>query len=444
MKRFLAELRIKPKEFRAVLDETAFKGKAGLPCNCPKDGYGPRTFGSSRSLMKTGQEAADVPMDQPTDTITAAPDKAVNQGLSQAAELSVILPTFNEAANIPLVLELLRKTLEGVRWEAIIVDDNSPDGTTDVSRKIAASDPQVRVIRRIGRRGLSGACIEGMLASSAPFVAVMDADLQHDETLLPQMLAELRSGNYDLAVASRKVEGGTVGEGLSKVRAWGSNIANGLAQKLLNVSLTDPMSGFFMIRRDKAEELAPKLSSQGFKILLDLVSSAGGTLRIKELPFTFKERLHGESKLDTLVTLDYFGLLMAKYFGNVVSVRFLMFGLVGASGLFVHLLALKLFLDMAGLEFNLAQTGASFVAMTSNFFLNNQLTYRDRRLTGLGVIVGLLTFYAVCSVGVLANVGVANLIYSDPSYWWFAGAAGAIMGAVWNYAASSALTWRKS
>ncbi len=364
--------------------------------------------------------------------------------MPRAAELSIVLPTFNEAQNVPILIELLHETLDGIDWEAIVVDDNSPDGTTEAARALARQDPRVRVIRRIGRRGLSGACIEGMLASSADYVAVMDADLQHDEALLPEMFAELKRGETDLVVASRKVEGGTIGEGLSKFRTLGSNIANSLAQKLLNVSLSDPMSGFFMIRREKAEEIAPRLSAQGFKILLDIVSSFGGRLRIKELPFTFRERQHGESKLDTLVTLDYFGLLLAKYFGNAISVRFLMFGLVGASGLVVHLIALRLFLVVGDYGFNLAQTAASFVAMTSNFFLNNQLTYRDRRLTGIKVIQGLLTFYAVCSVGVLANVGVAGLIYQDPAYWLFAGTAGAIMGAVWNYAASSALTWRKS
>lgn len=379
-----------------------------------------------------------------TDEKTSQAASANEQGkLVKAAEVSIVLPTFNEAQNIPILIDRLSETLEGIAWEAIIVDDNSPDGTSEIARRIASHNPRVRVIRRIGRRGLSGACIEGMLASSAPFVAVMDADLQHDEALLPKMFAELESGTVDLVVASRKVAGGDVGTGLSAFRAWGSNVANGLAQKLLKVSLTDPMSGFFMIRREEAEALASKLSAQGFKILLDIVSSAEGRLRIKELPFTFRERQHGESKLDTLVTLDYFGLLLAKYFGDVVSVRFLMFGLVGASGLVVHLFALRMFLVFGDLSFNMAQTAASFVAMTSNFFLNNQLTYRDRRLRGAKVIQGLLTFYAVCSVGVLANVGVASLIYAEPSYWWFAGTAGAIMGAVWNYAASSALTWRK-
>lgn len=359
------------------------------------------------------------------------------------ADVSVVLPTYNERENIPELLRRLDAALGQVRWEVIIVDDNSPDGTADLARDIAATDPRVRVIRRIGRRGLSGACVEGMLASSAKYVAVMDADLQHDETLLPRMYEILSGGEADLVVASRHAEGGNVGSGLSRIRAWGSGFANSLARTFLHVRLSDPMSGFFMIRREEVERLAPKLSAQGFKILLDLVASARGSLRVKELPFVFRERLHGESKLDTLVALDYLGLLVAKFFGDIVSVRFLMFGMVGASGVIVHLAALKLVLDGLGLMFIASQTVATFVAMTWNFFLNNRLTYRDRRLRGLSIIRGLLTFYAVCSVGVLANVGVANLIYENDAVWFVAGAAGAAMGAVWNYAASSVLTWRK-
>ncbi len=361
-----------------------------------------------------------------------------------APELTVVLPTYNERDNLPLMVERLGRVLAGVAYEIVVVDDNSPDGTADVGRAIAARDPRVRVIRRVGRRGLSGACVEGMLASSAEVVAVMDADLQHDESLLPEMLGRLRSGAVDLVVASRHVEGGDVGEGLSKIRAAGSGLANRLARRLLNVTLSDPMSGYFMIRRAEVERLAPKLSSQGFKILLDIVATARGSLRIAELPFTFRERLHGDSKLDTLVALDYLGLLVSKLFGDLVSVRFLMFGLVGASGVVVHLVALKAALELIGLPFNAAQTLATVVAMTTNFYLNNRLTYRDRRLTGLAALRGLLSFYAVCSVGVLANVGVANLIYEREPIWWLAGAAGAAMGAVWNYAASSVLTWRKA
>jgi dolichol-phosphate mannosyltransferase len=252
-------------------------------------------------------------------------------------ELTVILPTYNERANVPLIVAALRRALAGIAFEVVFVDDNSPDGTAAIAHEIAATDPRVRVIRRIGRRGLAGACIEGMLSSSAPFVAVMDADLQHDETLLPKMLAALKAGDTDLAVASRRAEGGVIGEGLSRVRAAGSNLANSLAQRLLKVTLTDPMSGFFMLRRPIVDELAPKLSAQGFKILLDIVASGEGRLRIVEFPFVFRERREGESKLDTLVTFDYLGLLVSKYSGDRLSVRFLMFALVGASGVLVQL-----------------------------------------------------------------------------------------------------------
>lgn len=359
-------------------------------------------------------------------------------------ELTVVLPTYNERANIPLILAALHKALAGIAFELVFVDDNSPDGTAAAAREIAATDRRVRVIRRIGRRGLAGACIEGMLSSSSPFIAVMDADLQHDETLLPKMLAALKAGDVDLAVASRRAEGVAIGEGLSSIRASGSNLANALAQKLLKVTLSDPMSGFFMLRRPIVDELASKLSTQGFKILLDIVASGEGRLRIVEFPFIFRARREGESKLDTLVTFDFLGLLVSKLFGDLVSVRFLMFSLVGAIGVLVHLFALRGSMLGLGLDFNAAQALATFVAMTTNFVLNNQLTYRDCRLSGLAMLRGLLTFYAVCSVGVLANVGVANMIYENEPVWWLAGTAGAAMGAVWNYAASSVFTWRKA
>ena len=371
----------------------------------------------------------------------------------RAPRLSVVLPTFNERDNLPVLIERLDATLAGIAWEAIVVDDNSPDGTTEVARRLANSDPRIRVIRRVGRRGLSGACIEGMLASSAEFVAVMDADLQHDETLLPKMLAKLAgdgtAGNpgADLAVASRHVEGGAVGDGLSAVRASGSGLANRLARIFLHVDLSDPMSGFFMIRRAEVERLAPQLSSQGFKILLDIVASAKGSLRIVELPFVFRERLHGQSKLDTLVALDFLGLILSKLVGDLVSVRFLMFMMVGASGVVVHMVALFSLIEGFAMNFQVAQTAATFVAMTTNFYLNNRLTYRDRRLHGWATLRGLLTFYVVCGFGVIANVGVASLIYQEDAgriLIGVAGAAGAVMGAVWNYAASSVLTWRKA
>jgi dolichol-phosphate mannosyltransferase len=364
-----------------------------------------------------------------------------------APELTIVVPSYNERDNIPVLFERVDAALRGVSWEMVVVDDDSPDGTWDVVKRMAQKDGRIRCIRRVGRRGLSGACIEGILASASTYCAVMDADLQHDETLLPKLLAALRDG-AELAVGSRYVSGGSSGAGFSSVRQWGSETATRLARSFLKIQINDPMSGFFMVRRDRFEELAPKLSKEGFKILLDLVSAAETPLKAVEIPFTFRERLTGESKLDSLVTAEYLGLLFSKLSGGVLPVRFLMFAAVGGSGVFVHLAALAVVLDWLGdmridAAFEWAQFAATMVAMTWNFLLNNQLTYRDRRLRGFQILTGLVTFYVVCFVGTIANVGVASWIHTSltPSAF-VAGLAGALMGSVFNYAASSVLTWR--
>jgi dolichol-phosphate mannosyltransferase len=359
-----------------------------------------------------------------------------------APQLSVIVPTFNERDNVTTLFRRLDAALAGVAWEVIFVDDNSPDGTSDVVGDLARRDTRVRCIRRIGRRGLSGACIEGILASSAPFAAVIDADLQHDETQLPKMLAILQGGDAELVVGSRYVEGGSA-DSFNKQRAGASALATEVAKRVLRVKIADPMSGFFMIRRDRFEQLAPQLSTQGFKILLDIVATASGGLRIKEIPYTFGSRLHGESKLDSMVALDFLGLVLAKWTPDIVSLRFLMFAMVGSIGVFVHFAALFIALRGFELPFAVAQGAGALLAMTSNFVLNNFLTYRDQRLKGYAILRGLLLFYLVCGVGLAANVGVAFSVYAQEPIWWLAGAAGALMGVVWNYAMSGLFVWRK-
>jgi dolichol-phosphate mannosyltransferase len=358
-----------------------------------------------------------------------------------APELSVIVPAYHERANVPVLVDLLRHALAGVDWEVIVVDDDSGDGTAAAVRAIGEHDARVRCIRRIGRRGLSGACLEGMLASQARYVAVMDADLQHDEALLPAMLATLRQGDNDLVVASRHVDGGS-DDAFSVLRSRISRGANFLARRLLKVELTDPMSGFFMVRRAVVEEIAPDLSSQGFKILLDIVATKNGTLRFAELPYVFRARQHGESKLDAGVALDFIALLVAKLTNDTVSFRFLMFCFVGLTGVGIHMAALLVGLNIGGLRFGAAQTAATVLAIAWNFVLNNALTYRDQRLTGWSFVTGLIWFELICAVGAISNVGVANWIYNSDPEWWIAGLGGALMGAVWNYIVSAQLVWQ--
>lgn len=356
-------------------------------------------------------------------------------------ELSVIVPTFNERENVPVLVDLLRKALPDVAWEMIIVDDDSPDGTADVARAIGASDPRIRCLRRIGRRGLSGACLEGMLASNARYAAVIDADLQHDERLLLPMLEKLRADEADIVIGTRYAEGGVV-DTFSTERKWISLLATRLANKVLGLNLSDPLSGFFMLRRDAVETFAHKLSTQGFKILLDIVSTAGKSLRVAELPYQFRSRNSGVSKLDTRIALDYAGLVLAKATSGLLSLRFIFFCMVGVVGIGVHFVVLSIGVALLGLSFQWAQTLAIIVAIANNFALNNAITYRDRRLTGVNYLTGLLLFYLISSIGALSNMSVGSWLFGNQQTWWVAGLGGAIMSVVWNYVISSMMVWR--
>jgi dolichol-phosphate mannosyltransferase len=356
-------------------------------------------------------------------------------------ELSVIVPTFNECENIPLLVEQVRQALVGVAWEMIVVDDDSPDGTAEVARRIGAGDIRIRCLRRVGRRGLSGACLEGMLASQAQFAAVLDADLQHDEKLLLPMLMKMRGGEADVVIGTRYADGGSA-DAFSAKRKWFSLLATRIANVVLGRKLSDPLSGFFMLRRNVVEEIAPKLSTQGFKILLDIVSTAGKSLRIVELPYQFGARYRGSSKLDTRIALDYAGLVLAKATSNLLSLRFVFFCLVGLIGIAVHFAVLSIGVAFIGLTFEWAQTLAIAVAIANNFALNNAITYRDQRLTGVNYLVGLLLFYVISSIGAVSNLSVGSWLFSHEQTWWVSGLGGAAMSVVWNYAVSSMMVWR--
>ena len=353
-------------------------------------------------------------------------------------ELSIIVPTYKERGNVAELVRRLDAALGGIAWEAIYVDDNSPDGTAAVVKDIAAADSRVRCLKRVGRRGLAGACIEGMLSSAAPFVAVIDADLQHDEKVLPAMLAKLRAGEADLVAGTRYVEGGSAAS-FSQGRGFLSRLATSMTRRLVGTDLSDPMSGFFMMRRDRFDEIAPRLSPQGFKILLDIAASA--KLRIAEQPYVFGARFAGESKFNAQIGLEFLGLLVGKATGDVIDPRFAFFAMVGSVGLVVHLVTLWLGLVLA-VDFHAAQVIATLVAMTSNFLLNNEITYRDRRLKGMGALKGFVLFCLFASVGAYANIDLAEWIYGGASVWWAAGAAGAVMSALWNYAMSTLFVWR--
>lgn len=362
--------------------------------------------------------------------------------VAEGPELTVVVPTFNERVNVEEVVRRLAACLEDYRWEVLFVDDDSPDGTASLVRALGQRDRRVRCLHRIGRRGLSTACIEGMLASSAPYLAVMDGDLQHDETLLPKMLEVLREDAVDLVIGSRYLEGGGVGE-WSQSRALISRLATRLSRIVVRADLADPMSGFFMIRRSALEEVVRNLSGMGFKLLLDILASSPRPLRLRELPYQFRVRQAGDSKLDSQAAWEYGMLLLDKLIGHVVPIRFVAFSLVGALGVLVHLTVQASLLEGFGTDFVTSQAVATVAAMTFNFALNNVLTYRDMRLRGWQWLRGWLSFTIACSVGALANVGIAAYIYRLDSMWVLAALAGIVVGAVWNYAITTVYTWRR-
>jgi dolichol-phosphate mannosyltransferase len=364
--------------------------------------------------------------------------------LTSPIELAVVVPTFNERENIPVLVPALQKTLVGIQWELIFVDDNSPDGTAECIRKLAATDRRIRVLERIGRRGLSSACIEGMLATPAPNIAVMDADLQHDERVLPKLLELMKSEQLDIVVASRNVGGGSSREGFSSWRLRLSAMGSRIGRLVYQTEVSDPMSGFFLVDRAFFRQVAQRLSGTGFKILVDLLASSPRPLRVREVPYHFRRRQFGESKLDVRVELEYLYLIVDKSIGRIVPTRFVLFILVGSAGLLVHLSTLGLLYGWEKTSFKVAQLAGTIVAMTFNFLLNNVVTFRDRRLRGWRLASGLLTFYVACSLGAVINISFAQSLFHLGLAWYLAGIAGMTVSSVWNYGVNLVLTWRRN
>ena len=358
-------------------------------------------------------------------------------------DLCIVIPTLNERENIGILLEKLRNTLHDIRYEVIVVDDDSPDGTAAVVKRLSHTQDNLHVLHRIGRRGLSSACIEGMLATSATYIAVMDADLQHDESILPAMVRKISSENLDLVVGSRNIGGGSMGD-FSDWRIRLSRLGRKLSGVERHAHLTDPMSGFFIVRRSFFERVAHRLTAIGFKILLDIVLSTDGEIRVGEVPYHFRLRQHGQSKLDLIVGLEYLELILDKLIGSYISVRFVLFCLVGTIGTVIHLLLLGLLLKGERFTFIESQACATGIVMILNYVMNNSFTYRDRRRRGTAFWFGMLTFCIACSLGGIANVLISGEAFRQGMPWPLAGITGLLFSAVWNYGVTAMITWRQA
>jgi dolichol-phosphate mannosyltransferase len=362
-----------------------------------------------------------------------SPTSVQNRAPRPAPELSIVVPTFNAQDNVPLLVESLARGLGGIDWNVIFVDDNSADQTVAMARRLGESDPRVHALRRVGRNGLTQTCLTTMLASRARFVAMVQPEIGFDAAVLVTMLDRLRGDNADLVVATRDRAAG------GRLRMLARAGLSAVTRRVLSTGTSDPTSGCFMMRRDRLEELTPSLSSLGYQVLLDLIATARGRLRIVEL--AVESTGSGNRPSEVKLALELLALLIARFSNDAVSIRFLLFCLVGLSGVGVHLALLRAAL-ITTLPFTAAQTFATIGAMIWNFTLNNTVTYGDQRLRGLAYVTGLLRFMVICGIGAISNVGVASWIYAQDNVWWIAGLGGAVMGAVWNYAVSSVFVWR--
>jgi dolichol-phosphate mannosyltransferase len=354
-------------------------------------------------------------------------------------ELAVIVPTFNERDNVVPIVGALQRALVGIDFEIIFVDDDSPDGTADAVRVLSRTTPNVRVIQRINRRGLASAVIEGMMASPAPYLAVIDGDMQHDEAVLPEMLAKLKAERLDVVVGSRNKGGGSMGA-FSAQRVRLSNLGRRISSLLSRVDISDPMSGFFIISRAYLDEVVRSLSAVGFKVLLDLLASSQRPVRFGEVGYTFRNRQFGESKLTLAVCLEYVELVLDKMVGDWIPVRYAFFGLVGAIGVVAQFVLVRWMNHY--LPFLTAQIAGSVIVMILNYFLNNRLTFRARRLHGWAWAGGLAGFMVACSIGLFWNLSVVEGLRRFGAAWGVASLAGVVAGSVWNYGVSSMLVWR--
>jgi dolichol-phosphate mannosyltransferase len=349
-------------------------------------------------------------------------------------ELTVVVPTYNERENVAVLVERMSTALEGVSssWEVVFVDDDSPDGTAEAVRELSIVNPRVRCIRRIGRRGLSSACIEGMLSSDASFLAVMDADLQHDETLLAGMLDTLRGSDVDIVVGSRYVEGGSVGR-WDETRSFISYIGTALGRLVIKADLKDPLSGFFMLRGELLERTVHGLSARGFKILVDIFATAGGKITFKELPFTFRNRYAGQSKLDSLTLWEYFLLVAEKTLGGRVPVEYPAWAGGMALAAVVHMLTLHVLHVSLGLGFVLSQSGGAAASALFVYGAGDYFVGRRFKRGAAVFLKGLAGFAAAALPGFIYSVGAAALLDGAGVSRLQAGLCGAVGGVLWCY-----------
>jgi len=355
------------------------------------------------------------------------------------SEVSIIIPTYNESENIVKVLNEIELTLSGHDYEVIVVDDNSPDQTSEIVKKISKANKNILCIKRTWKKGLSSAVIEGVALSSKELVCVMDGDGQHDPKDILKMLEHHRAYNLDLVSGSRFLNLSSE-LALSQSRKNLSDAGIFFANLFLKKKMTDPMTGLFLIKKNLIENLQDQLYKDGFKILFDILM-LNKTLKSDEVQINFRSRIAGDSKLNISTIFNMLGQVMENITKGFMPASFFVFSLVGTVGVAIHLTSLSLLLMSLG--FVAANAVSTVLAMTSNYFLNNYLTFHNLHKTFRERFQGLIKYSFTNSFSILANIGVASQFYANNFSEISSALIGILAGLVLNYFLSLNLVFKK-
>ncbi len=399
---------------------------------------------TQRTASTADGSGVDVNDDQLTRRPGSVPPRHDRRGTRQVA-VSVVLPTFNEAENVPELVERLSVVLSAYDHEILVVDDDSPDQTWAVADDLTARFPRLQSVRRVGERGLSSAVLHGFHLAAGRVLVVMDADLQHDAAILPSMIDPVLAGEVDMTVGSREAEGGSYGDWSASRRfvSWGGKQ---LACRMLGLSIGDPMSGFFAISRDRFHAVEPVVNPRGFKILLEFLAR-GERPSVREVGYKFQERTRGVTKLTGSVVGAYLLALVDLVIGRVVAATVTAFAMVGLVSM-----AARLVLFLALRRLGAVDGTATLVAFEAsallNYALNNRFTFAPMRRRGWAWLRGLVPFHIVALHGFLVQQGVGavatervldgEVSVSHPVVL----AAGVAVAAAGNFVLHGVLTWR--
>ena len=355
--------------------------------------------------------------------------------------ISVVTPTYNEAENIGVLISRISEVLKDIPHEIIVSDDDSPDETWKIAEDISKENPNVRCLRRMENRGLYPAVLDAFEIANGKYLAVIDADLQHDETKLPDMLEEIENNGHGLVIGTRYAEGGGT-EGWSRTRLFISKATNFVAGILMKRRCSDMMSGFFMIEQETYKQIKEKLNPRGFKILMDIIQNLPKDKAIGQVPYIFRPREQGESKLDKKVMFDFLvSLYELSIIGKYIPLKFLKFCLVGLSGVGVNWLILFLGKDFTEIDIRIVIVSAILVSMLSNFVLNNIWTFAKEAVEK-PVLVKIIQFFLICGIGAGINYIITYSLYKIDFLIYFASFLGIAAATIWNYILNSLITWR--